>query len=156
MIVFTSKQLAELRRHAAAAYPHEACGLLLGRHHDGTWRVSRLAPSDNLADDPAHGFEVDPRLRLKLQRELRERGATATAGDDEDVIGHYHSHPDGAAVPSATDRRMAWEPDLVWVIAATSAAGTGDVRAYRVAFEDAPFSELPLTSNDTEPAERCP
>lgn len=143
MIVFSTSQLAELRAHAAAAYPHEACGLLLGQHRVGAWRVSRLMPSDNLADDPAHHFEVDPRLRLELQRELR--GDTQ---DGEDVIGHYHSHPDGAAAPSATDRAMAWEPELIWVIAAASATGTGEVRAYRVSAAKAPFSELPLAVDD--------
>ena len=55
-------------------------------------------------------FEVDPELRLNLMRAVRGMGHA--------IVGHYHSHPNGSARPSATDLSMAYEPELVWLITA--------------------------------------
>jgi len=109
VIAFEPDHLREIILAAQAAYPAEACGLLVGRR-DGPagWRVVSLAPSSNLAGDPTRTFEIDTKLRLDLQRDLR--------GGADQVIGLYHSHPDAPAQPSASDLQRAWEPDLVWVI----------------------------------------
>ena len=110
MIVFTSPDLAAVENQAASAAPSEACGLLEGTTHEGRCTVIRVHPSQNVAPDPARRFEVDPRLLLRLQKDLRGRSTG--------VIGIYHSHPRGSAAPSATDLAMAWQPELVWVITA--------------------------------------
>jgi len=68
-------------------------------------------------------FEVDPALRLRLQRELR--------ASNERIVGLFHSHPDGAAAPSAHDLACAWEPDLVWLITATGRDAAGPTAAFR-------------------------
>jgi proteasome lid subunit RPN8/RPN11 len=34
------------------------------------------------------------------------------------VVGHFHSHPGGPPEPSETDRRAAYEADLIWLIVA--------------------------------------
>ncbi|MDW8443869.1 MAG: Mov34/MPN/PAD-1 family protein [Acetobacteraceae bacterium] len=71
--------------------------------------VSGLAPSRNLArEDDA--FEIDSALHLALQRRLRGRG--------ESVIGVWHSHTSGAAVPSLRDAAGAWQKGLAWLITA--------------------------------------
>ena len=95
---------------AEAAAPREACGLLLGRDDPGGICLRRCVPSPNLAPDPIRQFEVDPAVRLRLQRESREGG--------DPVVGLYHSHPAGRLEPSETDRRFLLEPGLVWLIAA--------------------------------------
>jgi len=138
MITMGQGPLDEMHRAIAAAYPNEACGLLVGRIEADRCRVDRVEISDNLADDPRHTFEVDPALRFRLLRELR--------GGRQTVVGHFHSHPDGEAVPSATDRKMAWEPELIWLIAAVSAAGVGDIRAYRIESGASDFAELPFAT----------
>ena len=122
MIVFPAAELARLRAACAAAYPDEACGLLVGRIDGAAYRVSRLEPSRNLAADRRHAFEIDPRLRLAQQRALR--------GSGEAIVGLYHSHPDGSDRPSATDLENAWEPELVWVIAAVAGGRVGAVSAH--------------------------
>lgn len=97
---------------ARAAWPREACGLLVGEDDNGTLRVARLVPADNVASDPLRGFEIDPATRFRLHREL--------AGGGERLVGHWHSHPTGVAEPSATDRAMQYEPELCWLICGVS------------------------------------
>ncbi len=110
MIVLPAREREALFADCVARYPEEACGLLIGRREDDAVVVTRVAPSPNLSPAPRTSFEIDARLRLDLMRALRS-GPTA-------VVGLYHSHPDGDAVPSAADRARAWEPDLIWVIVA--------------------------------------
>ena len=129
--------LDAVREAARAAAPQEACGLLLGRHEAGRVVLDGWVPSPNIAADPVHRFEVDPAVRLRVQRETRDGG-----GDS--VVGLYHSHPAGAPVPSATDRACLYEPGLVWLI-----AGRGPrwvIRAWLALEGD--FRELPLTVAD--------
>lgn len=122
-LLLPQDQLDIILEHAAARYPEEACGLLIGQRRGDVRRIVRVEASPNLADDPGRRFEIDPRLQFRLMRELR--------GSDFDIIGHYHSHPDGAAEPSATDLAMAYEPDFAWLIVAVAA---GEPRAH-AAFE---------------------
>lgn len=135
--------LAGVVRACEMAYPDEACGLLVGRPGaDGAVRVSRLEPSPNLALAPAHAFEVDPRLRLMLQRTLR--------GTPEAVVGLYHSHPDGEARPSETDLKNAWEPELVWLIAAVAGGRLAAVTAHRLDPISGRFRELAVVTTEED------
>jgi len=127
-IRIASADLAAIRAQARAAMPLEACGLLIGTEDD---RVSRLEPASNVAAEPARRFEVDPRALLALHRRLR--------GTPERLIGHWHSHPQGQAVPSACDREMVSDPDMAWLIVA---APDGPVRAWRPT--DDGFAEIPI------------
>ncbi len=110
MIVFKPADLAAIESQAQAAAPNEACGLLEGISGRGMFAVTAVHPSENVASDKADRFEVDPRLLLRLQKELRD-GPTG-------VIGIYHSPPRGRPEPSDSDLAMAWQPELVWVITA--------------------------------------
>ena len=98
--------------HGQRAWPLEACGLLIGSHHNGVVRVDQAIESANLAgEDAAKRFEVDPALLLRCQREVRAKGQA--------VVGVYHSHPNGQAQPSAQDLSGAWQDDFLWLIAGT-------------------------------------
>ncbi len=85
-----------IRAHGEETYPHECCGVLLGRM-DGDERVATsVARAGNTRTDSAHNrYNIDPKDLIRIQREGRERG--------EDIIGFYHSHPDHAARWSSTD-----------------------------------------------------
>ena len=96
--------------HSQRAWPLEACGLLIGTHVGGMILVDQAVESANLAGHEAgHRFEVDPALLLRCQREARGKGQA--------VVGVYHSHPNGQAVPSAQDLSGAWQDHFVWLIA---------------------------------------
>ena len=140
---------AALRRiedAAGAAYPHECCGLLAGtRDADGGVTVTRVVASRNLAEtDTLDSFEVDPQVRFDLMRALEADGG------GQEIVGHYHSHPDHPAVPSARDLAMAYEPDLIWVIAASRPDGIAEVRAHALDAAATRFSEIPLQITDAD------
>jgi len=116
MIRIAASAFAALRAHCVRARPEEACGLLVGAGD----RVARAEPADNVAEDRLRRFEVDPRLLLRLHRELR--------GGPEQVLGVYHSHPEGRPEPSATDLARALDPELVWLIVGAD----GAARAWRI------------------------
>ena len=113
MIHITIADLDRIEAAAVTAYPDECCGLLIG--HDlkgGGIEVVRVVESENVeAGDPRSRFEIDPRLLIAVQRDLRGVG-----GDR--IVGHYHSHPDHPARPSAHDAQRAWQPEMVWLITA--------------------------------------
>lgn len=86
-----------IRKHSEETYPHECCGVLLGRFDDdGTRVVTSIARAGNTrVDSPQNRYQIDPKELVRIQRESRERG--------EDIIGFYHSHPDHPAQWSQTD-----------------------------------------------------
>jgi proteasome lid subunit RPN8/RPN11 len=97
MLKLTAQDHAALRRHGEETYPHECCGVLLGRFEDdGTRTVTSTARAGNSRTDSAHNrYNIDPRELVRIQREARDRS--------EDILGFYHSHPDHPARWSATD-----------------------------------------------------
>ena len=131
-------QLQAIERAAEAAYPEEACGLLVGRAGPGgAWHVKAVEASANVAEPPrTRRFEVDPKLRLRLERELRE--------SPDSVMGVYHSHPNGLAEPSETDISMIFEPDIIWLITAVSEGRAGATMAYKPTEDGAAFRPLGL------------
>lgn len=127
-----------IRKAAAAAYPDECCGLLVGEG-DATVTVTGVVPMTNIAADPRRTFAVDPQAQFDLLRAVR--------GQAQRVIGHYHSHPDGDAVPSAHDLAMAHDPSALWVIVAASAKDVSAPRAFRRPADTDTFIEIPVTAS---------
>ena len=90
--------------HARAAAPHECCGLLLGSGGE----IVEAVRTQNVADDPATRFLVDPSNHIDGRRAARARGL--------EVVGFYHSHPRSAAEPSARDLEEFSYPDHLYLI----------------------------------------
>jgi proteasome lid subunit RPN8/RPN11 len=97
MLRIKDQDYAAIRRHGEETYPHECCGVLLGRFEDdGTRTVTTATRCGNTRTDSAHNrYNIDPKELVRIQREGRERG--------EDIVGFYHSHPDHPAQWSKTD-----------------------------------------------------
>ena len=125
----TSQALAAMRAAAAAAHPHEACGILLG---EGA-RITQARPAANIHPAPHTHFDIDPQALIDAHRAARDGGPQ--------VLGYYHSHPTGDPVPSVTDRAMAAGDGRVWVI-----IGAGEVRLWRDDPED--FTALSYAVSD--------
>ncbi len=136
MITLAESALAELTRALEAAYPEEGCGLLIGAWEGADCQIGRIAESANLAAEPRRHFEIDPRLQLALQRQLR--------GGPERIVGVYHSHPDGPAQPSETDRDRAYDRDLIWLIASVESGKLAGVKAFRPGDPGDDFVEIEL------------
>ncbi len=96
---------------AAAASPDaEICGLLLGAAD----RIDAAQACANVAANPARTFEIDPAALFAAHRLARGGGLA--------VVGHYHSHPSGLAVPSPRDAEQAMGDGALWLILAGGAA----------------------------------
>ena len=104
--------------HRAA--PHEACGLLFGT----PTHINSAAPTANVAPDPARHFEIDPAALITAHRAARE-------GSGPQVVGYFHSHPNGLARPSATDEASAARDGRVWVIVAATNHDASTITCWR-------------------------
>jgi proteasome lid subunit RPN8/RPN11 len=86
----------QLRTHGEETYPHECCGIMLGKASDGILTVEQLIRAGNTRTDSAHNrYHIAPQELIKAQREGRKQGL--------DIVGFYHSHPDHPAQWSTTD-----------------------------------------------------
>ena len=136
MIVLTNMQMSKILSHAERAYPNECCGLLVGERRAGDVFVREVHRSANMAPTPANQFEIDPQLRFDLERRVREEAL--------DLVGVYHSHPDGDAAPSQIDIQRAWESSLVWLITAVKNGSVATTRAHLALESVVRFKEIPM------------
>ena len=120
----------EIVAHARASEPLEACGVIVGdRPAADGGRALRFEAARNAAAS-RFLYEIDPDDLLRL--------TIATDDADEVFWAIVHSHPHTPAVPSATDRRLAFYPDALYILVslapdeADSATGAESVRAWRV------------------------
>ena len=141
MLLLPTSLRFELESAVRAAYPDEACGLLLGRPQRLAGQSSgrrsacsggavpgaavvRIAPVRNLERKrPGERFQFHPEDHLREEFAARDEGL--------EVVGCWHSHPDRPARPSEADRAGAWEGS-VWVIASVSPAGLTELRGWRL------------------------
>jgi proteasome lid subunit RPN8/RPN11 len=115
---------ARLQSWAEEGYPHERCGLLLGRKHADVVSVDDVLPARNLNSDRARDrYEIDPQDLQRADAQARERQL--------DIVGVWHTHPDHPARPSDTDRAQAWEA-WSYLILSVDAAGVQSMRSWRL------------------------
>jgi proteasome lid subunit RPN8/RPN11 len=116
--------------HARAAAPAECCGVLIGRGGD----VVEAVPTRN--DATAAGrFLISPKDHIDARRAARRRGL--------EIVGFYHSHPNGSAAPSPTDLAEAAYPGHLYAIVGL-AEQPFEFRLYRFAggwFENVAFAQ---------------
>ena len=128
--------LGEIRAGAAAAYPNEGCGALLGKASGGIRLVSATLPVPNTeTGTPRMRFEVAPRDYMAVEDEADRRGLG--------LLGFWHSHPDDTARASETDRAYAWE-GLLTVIVSVPGGVPGELIAWEILGPGAPFTPVPL------------
>ena len=65
----------------------------------------------NIDHSPEH-FSFDPAEQFKVLREARKEGL--------EIIANYHSHPATPARPSVEDIRLAFDPQISYVIVSLS------------------------------------
>jgi proteasome lid subunit RPN8/RPN11 len=84
------------RAHGEETYPHECCGVLLGKPNEKGWRVLEAVRAGNTRTDSAHNrYDIAPVELVRIQRSARDKGL--------EIAGFYHSHPDHPAQWSQTD-----------------------------------------------------
>jgi proteasome lid subunit RPN8/RPN11 len=118
VLQLSAQQAQHLKAHATRAYPEECCGLLLGhltadrpfKQVIKIWETINAWNSEigadlntvipHLGTGKSDRYWIDPQDLLTAQRYARDH--------QMNVVGIYHSHPDHPAVPSESDRLLAW------------------------------------------------
>jgi len=121
----------QIGEHVIAGYPHEACGLLVGKGSLG--EVLEFHPTVNDAKS-ARVYTINPKQHLLIERDAEDRGL--------EVMGVVHSHTHTEAYPSPTD--VAQAPDPTWHYMIVSLKrGVPEPRNYRIVGET--ITETSLT-----------
>jgi proteasome lid subunit RPN8/RPN11 len=118
---------------SAEGTSEERCGFLLGHERAGRV-VTTVIPAVNVAKNPLVHFEVDPLEYLRAEKYAAKYGL--------ELIGIYHSHPNGTAVPSETDRCNA-HPHFSYVILSMIGQRFDDIRSWRLN-HNGQFEEEPI------------
>lgn len=95
--------VAQMRSHVSREAPLEACGLLAGIHD----RVETIFEITNAERSPVR-FRMNPQEQFDAFMRIESLG--------QELLGIYHSHPNGPATVSATDIADAAYPaaHLLW------------------------------------------
>lgn len=121
--------MGALEEAARRAFPEEACGILLGEASS----VTHFQETRNVHPSPETHFEIDPQALIAAHRAAREGGAQ--------ILGYFHSHPNGPAKPSKTDQESAAGDGMLWAI-----WGEGELTLWRD--EPQGFRQVSYSSND--------
>lgn len=114
--MISQKDADAIMRAGQTAYPHEACGLLIGERKNACFEVRKIMPMTNAHRKRTHDrFEIAPEDLIIAHKEARAEGQC--------VIGHYHSHPNGNPSPSDQDIACITDVGALWLIQATTDQG---------------------------------
>lgn len=136
-----------MRAWGEAAFPEEACGFLLGTAStDGAQKqvALALAAENQRAEERHRRFLLPPEAMLRAEEEAARRGL--------DVIGIWHSHPNGVAKPSDFDREHAW-PWYSYVIVGVTFGKATEVTSWRLAEDRGRFNRedmVQIAASDIE------
>lgn len=95
--------LDKIVEHAKSELPNEACGYLAGNNNTITYSY----PMKNVDRSPEH-FSFDPREQFGAMRDARIK--------ELQILANYHSHPSTPSRPSEEDIRLAFDPEISYII----------------------------------------
>lgn len=104
--------------------------MLAGR--DGV--ITRAFSATNAAKNPATEYEIAPKELFQLTRDIRAAGL--------ELLGIYHSHPNGKNEPSPRDVEQAYYPDVAYFIISPLPHAEKPLRAFSIS--DGQVSELEI------------
>jgi len=146
MIKLSAGLFAEIKRHAEREYPHECCGLLIGRIEGGgrTRVVSETYPVENRFAEEGerhHRMSIEPLDYARAERLYAGRGLG--------VVGNYHSHPDHTAVPSQFDlEHLAPWPTMSYVVVSVRGGKAVELRSWELEADRSRFDEEEVVRAD--------
>jgi len=121
--------------HARSDSPLEACGYLAA---DGDGLITHSFPMTNMDKAEDH-YTLDPAEQFAAVKQMRTSGLRLAA--------IYHSHPATPARPSVEDIRLAYDPDIHYLIA-TLVEGEKELRAFRIQKGQVCEEEIELVTGD--------
>ena len=112
---------AAMVAHARSELPNEACGVLSGSPSDGL--AVAFHPTGNAEASP-YRYNIHPDDLLRVTLDIEDAGS--------EIVGIFHSHVASAAVPSETDKRLAFYPEAFYVLVSLMDDAQPDIRAWRI------------------------
>ncbi|MBP3214255.1 MAG: M67 family metallopeptidase [Bacteroidaceae bacterium] len=97
--------LAQARKDA----PVESCGYLLGPDKE---TATENFPMTNIDHSEEH-FSFDPKEQFAAVKYARKNGLK--------IVGNWHSHPASPSRPSEEDKRLAYDPNILYFILSLAA-----------------------------------
>jgi proteasome lid subunit RPN8/RPN11 len=80
-------------------------------------------PLTNIDHSNEH-FSFDPREQFGVLKEARSQGLQ--------IIANYHSHPESPARPSEEDIRLAFDPDIIYIILSLQEKDNPVIKAFSI------------------------
>jgi proteasome lid subunit RPN8/RPN11 len=120
---------------AVNGLPDEVCGLLTGKEN----QVIKRFPLTNIDHSPEH-FSFDPKEQFQVLREARSQGLK--------IIANYHSHPETPARPSEEDIRLAYDPDILYLILSLQDKDNPVLKAFSIKAGKSKEIEIKIISNE--------
>ena len=118
--------LARITALAVTAAPAECCGALLGSSDFmSSWEIENMVELTNRSSNGEREYLITSDDVRYAQRKGRALGL--------DVVGFFHSHPNGSVQPSPTDLERAW-PGYLYLIVAGAEIGAYTLDENRQAF----------------------
>ena len=143
MLLIKRTVLEAIIAQAREELPYEACGYLAEKNGIVESAIA-LANIDKAADH----FSMDPAEQFAAIKKMRGQG--------QRLCGVYHSHPETPARPSLEDIRLAYDPEISYVIISLADPERVEVKSFKIsqgqvlAEEIQPIEEPSLVS-DWEP-----
>lgn len=101
------REWEQMKQDVARRSPEEACGLLAGHRVGDQLQASAVFITTNL-------FRSDTRYRIDPAEQLAAFNQIDALGLE--LVGIYHSHPNGPDEPSPTDIAEAYYPEAAYLI----------------------------------------
>lgn len=133
MLQIPQQIINDLFDHAKTGLPEEVCGYLAGVGREIT-RKYRLTNIDHSNEH----FSFDPKEQFQAVREARQAGLQ--------ILANYHSHPETPARPSQEDIRLAFDPNISYVIVSL-ADNLPDVKSFRIKNGEVEKEEIQVIKN---------
>ncbi|GHT47288.1 Mov34/MPN/PAD-1 family protein [Bacteroidia bacterium] len=119
MIVIPQHIIFGIIEQAKNELPNEACGLLVGKGME----VIKQYSLTNVDHSPEH-FSFDPKEQFGVLREARKEGW--------EILANYHSHPESPARPSEEDIRLAFDPNIIYIILSLQDKDNPVIKAFSI------------------------
>ncbi|MCM1258224.1 MAG: M67 family metallopeptidase [Roseburia sp.] len=110
-------------KYCKGELPLEACGLLAGGRKDGNYDIEKIYCLSN-ADGSGNHFSMIPEEQFCAIRDMREKGY--------ELLGNFHSHPRTEPLPSKEDIRLAYDPQLIYLILSLKEERKPELEAYSI------------------------
>jgi len=118
MLKIKANVISKIITYAKSQAPIEACGYLAEK--EGV--IVQQYPMKNVDASPIH-YSLDPEEQFKVVKDIHKKGLKLAAV--------YHSHPTTLAHPSEEDIRLAYDPDLSYVIISL-VNGSGTLKSFKI------------------------